>query len=107
VPHLAAHSANGCWLPSFSRPQVKLAEVVLADSRLLLLLAVAGLEVRVEVASVRRRPRKAHPIRRLYACSIASGARDTAQSIKSWLARWIAKPLKLSAIAEQDGHPAV
>src|SRR6202043_943645 len=30
----------------------------------------------------------AHPIRRLYACSFASGARDTAQSMTSWLARW-------------------
>jgi len=28
-----------------------------------------------------------HPIRRLYACSFASGARDTAQSMTSWLAR--------------------
>ena len=48
-----------------------------------------------------------HPIRRLYACSFASGARDTAQSMTSWLARWTTKPLKPSAIAEQDGHPAV
>ena len=48
-----------------------------------------------------------HPIRRLYACSFASGARDTAQSITSWLARWTTNPLKPSAIAEQDGHPAV
>ena len=47
------------------------------------------------------------PIRRLYACSFASGARDTAQSMTSWLARWTAKPLNPSAIAEQDGHPAV
>ena len=47
------------------------------------------------------------PIRRLYACSFASGARDTAQSITSWLARWTTKPLKPSAIAEQDGQPAV
>src|SRR6516162_7681603 len=28
-----------------------------------------------------------HPIRRLYACSLASGARDTAHSITSWFAR--------------------
>ena len=48
-----------------------------------------------------------HPIRRLYACSFASGARDTAQSMTSWLARCTANPLKPSAIAEQDGHPAV
>src|SRR5262245_20441886 len=47
------------------------------------------------------------PNRRLYACSFASGARDTAQSITSWLARCTAKPLKPSAIAEQDGQPAV
>src|SRR5919201_5846241 len=48
-----------------------------------------------------------HPIRRLYACSFASGARDTAQSITSWLARCTTNPLKPSAIAEQDGQPAV
>ncbi len=48
-----------------------------------------------------------HPIRRLNACSFASGARDTAESVTSWLARWTAKPLNPSAIAEQDGHPAV
>jgi hypothetical protein len=43
----------------------------------------------------------------LYPCSFASGARDTAQSITSWLARWTANPLKPSAIAEQAGQPAV
>ncbi len=48
-----------------------------------------------------------HPIRRLYACSFASGARDTAESVTSWLARWTAKPSNPSAIVEQDGHPAV
>ena len=48
-----------------------------------------------------------HPIRRLYACSFASGARDTAESVTSWLARWTTKPSNPSAIAEQDGHPAV
>ncbi len=48
-----------------------------------------------------------HPIRRLYACSFASGARDTADSVTSWLARWTTRPSNPSAIAEQDGHPAV
>ena len=48
-----------------------------------------------------------HPIRRLYACSFASGARDTADSMTSWFARWTAKPSNPSAIAEQDGQPAV
>jgi hypothetical protein len=43
----------------------------------------------------------------LYAWSLANGARDTAQSVTLWLARWTAEPLKPSAIAEQDGHPAV
>src|SRR2546425_5738683 len=47
-----------------------------------------------------------HPIRRLYACSFARGARDTAQSMTSWLARWTTKPSNPSAIAEQCGHPA-
>src|SRR5262245_30763818 len=50
---------------------------------------------------------KVHPIRRRYACSLASGARDTAHSITSWLARCTAKPLKPSAIAEQDEQPAL
>ncbi len=48
-----------------------------------------------------------HPIRRLYACSFASDARDTAQSMTSWLARCTANPLNPSAIAEQDGQPAL
>jgi hypothetical protein len=48
-----------------------------------------------------------HPIRCLYACNFASGARETAESVTSWLARWTAKPLNPSAIAEQAGHPAV
>lgn len=47
-----------------------------------------------------------HSIRRLYACSFARGARDTAESMTSWLARWTTKPSNPSAIAEQDGHPA-
>src|SRR5437870_9654770 len=46
------------------------------------------------------------PIRRLYACSFARGARDTAMSVTSWFAKWMAKPLKPSAIIEQDGQPA-
>jgi hypothetical protein len=50
---------------------------------------------------------KLHPIRRLYACSFASGARDTTQRVMSWFARWTTKPSKPSAIAEQAGHPAV
>jgi hypothetical protein len=46
------------------------------------------------------------PMRRLYACSFASGARDTADKVTSWFARWTTKPSNPSAIAEQDGHPA-
>jgi hypothetical protein len=46
-------------------------------------------------------------IRRLYACSLASGARDTAESVTSWLARWTTKPLNPSAIVELVAHPAV
>ena len=47
------------------------------------------------------------PIRRLYAWSFARGARDTADSMTSWLARWTAKPSNPSAIVEQVAHPAV
>src|SRR2546426_4838788 len=50
---------------------------------------------------------RSHPIRRLYACSFASGARDTAISVTSWFARWTTEPLNPSAIAEHDGQPAV
>jgi hypothetical protein len=50
---------------------------------------------------------KLHPIRRSYACSFSSGARETAVNATSWFSRWTTKPLNPSAIAEQDGHPAV
>jgi hypothetical protein len=50
---------------------------------------------------------KLQPIRCLYASSFSNGARETAQSITSWLARWTAAPLKPSAIAEHAGQPAV
>src|SRR3981081_1114707 len=33
-----------------------------------------------------------HPLRRLYACSFASGARDTTESVTAWLPRWTTKP---------------
>jgi hypothetical protein len=49
---------------------------------------------------------KDHPMRSLYACSFASGARDTPQSITSWLARCATEPLKASAIIEHEGQPA-
>ena len=47
------------------------------------------------------------PMRRLYACSAAIGARDTATSATSWCSRWTAKALKPSAIAEHEGQPPV
>jgi hypothetical protein len=34
-------------------------------------------------------------------------ARDTAESVTSWLARWTTKPSNPSAIVEQVAHPAV
>jgi hypothetical protein len=46
-------------------------------------------------------------MRILYACSLASDARETAHSATSWLARWGAIPLKPSAIDEQAGQPPV
>src|SRR5262245_43852952 len=47
-----------------------------------------------------------HPIRCLYACTFASGAREIAHSMTSWFARCVTTPLKPSAIDEQDGQPA-
>jgi len=59
-----------------------LGRVVVFDGPLALLrLGDRDVEIEVEVAVQRRRPGKFQPIRRLYACSFASGARDTAQSI--------------------------
>jgi len=49
----------------------------------------------------------AHPSRRLYACSFASGAATPAESVTSWLARCTAKPSNPSAIVEQVAHPAL
>jgi hypothetical protein len=43
----------------------------------------------------------------LYACTLASGARDTADKVTSWCAKWTTKPLNPSAIVEQVAHPAV
>src|SRR5688500_17081797 len=48
-----------------------------------------------------------HPIRCLYPCSFSSGARDTAQSITSWLARCSWNPSKPSATAEHEVQPAL
>ena len=50
---------------------------------------------------------KLQPIRRSYPSSFASGARETAHSITSWLARWVTTPLNPSAMAEQAGQPPV
>src|SRR5215475_12280132 len=50
---------------------------------------------------------KRQPIRRLYACSFASGAREIAHKVTSWWARCTTDPSKPSAIAEQEGQPAV
>src|SRR4029079_18809195 len=50
---------------------------------------------------------KFQPIRCWYACSFASGARETAQSVTSWFARWTTEPSNPSAIAEHEGQPAV
>jgi hypothetical protein len=68
---------------------------------------VRRLEVVVEVAVERRRPREApaHPL--LVRLQLRERSRDTAQSVRSRLARWTTKPSKPSAIDEQDGHPAV
>ncbi len=46
-------------------------------------------------------------MRRLYAWMWASGARETAISVTSWFASWMTEPSKPSAIAEQEGHPAL
>ena len=66
----------------------RLAPVVAFDSSLaLLLLGEPDAEVGVESLPNEDAHGNVHPMRRLYACSFARGARDTAQSITSWLAR--------------------
>src|SRR5438034_3434317 len=68
--------------------RVAAAPVVVFDAPLaLLLLAEPDVEVEVEIAAERGRPGKRPPHRRLYACSFARGARETAESVTSWLAR--------------------
>jgi len=65
------------------RLQRVLAMIVVFDVALtLLLLSETDAVVKVEIAAERR-----GPIRRWYPWSLASGARDTAQSITSWLAK--------------------
>src|SRR5437879_694573 len=87
--------------------RVAAAPVVVFDAPLaLLLLGERDVEVKKSLLDEDAKG-NAHPIRRSYACSFARGARDTAQSITSWLARCTTTPLKPSAIAEQDGQPAV
>jgi len=46
-------------------------------------------------------------MRRLYACSFGSGARETTASVTSWFAMCTTEPLNPSATIEQDGQPAV
>src|SRR2546421_12036428 len=79
--------------------RVAAAPVVVFDAPLaLLLLAEGDVEVKKSLLDEDAQG-NAHPIRRSYACSFARGARDTAQSITSWLARCTTTPLKPSAIA--------
>src|SRR6058998_264946 len=67
--------------------RVAAAPVVVFDAPLaLLLLAEPDVEVEVEIAAERGRPGKRPPHRRLYGCSFARGARETAESVTSWLA---------------------
>jgi len=68
--------------------------VVFDGPRALLLLSERDVEVGVEVVPNEDAQGNAHPSRRLYACSFASGARDTAESVTSWLARCTAKPFE-------------
>jgi hypothetical protein len=48
-----------------------------------------------------------HPMRCLKASSLASGAREIAQNLTSRFSRWGTMPLNPSAIAEQEGQPAL
>ena len=49
---------------------------------------------------------KLHPIRRLNACNVSSGACETNSMVTSRAFRCGSTPLTLSAIDEQVGHPA-
>jgi hypothetical protein len=43
----------------------------------------------------------------LYAVSLSTGARETAENATSWFSRCATEASKPSAIAEHDGQPAV
>src|SRR5215472_465289 len=103
VPHMAAnlssrsgrHSNGGCCVKLYSMPLRCCSSVKEAQKSKLKSPPTEDAQGNVQL------------IRRLYPCSFASEARETAQSITSWLARCTAKPLKPSAIDEQEGQPAV
>src|SRR6266487_2416482 len=49
---------------------------------------------------------KLQPMRRLYACSFSSGARETQTYVTSRAVRWGTAPSTVSAADEQTGQPA-
>jgi hypothetical protein len=51
--------------------------------------------------------RKSQPIRRWYATSLSSGARDTTTNATSWCSKCGMLPAKPSVTAEQLGQPSV
>ena len=71
------------------------------------LLRARDFQVEVVVAAVGGGPRETPPIRRLYACSLSSGAREMQVNVTSRAFRWGTAPLKVSAADEHTGQPAV
>src|SRR5256884_2375433 len=90
---------EGIILARHGQSQIHRAEVVLDSSRLPLLLGVRHMEVVVESVAGRGRPGKRHPIRRLDACSFASGARRNRGSVTAGFPRWTTGPVKPAAEA--------
>src|SRR3954465_1127395 len=107
VPVVAAHAASGPSVGACSGGSGGCSRKLYSGPERCCASASETLKSKLKWPSFDDDHGKLQPMRCLYAWSFSSGARDAAQSITSWFARWIANPLKPSAIAEHEGQPAV
>src|SRR5919197_6127108 len=104
VPVVAAHAANGPSVGASAGGRGGSSRKLYSTGPELCCSSVREtLKSKLKSPSFDEAHGKLQPMRCLYACSFSNGARDTAQSITSWLSRWMANPLKPSAIAEHAG----